>query len=333
MLAAVLTLPWALYTGFVREHEYGLSNQTLWAWLRDFSVGQAVSIVMFTPALILLYAALRKFPRRWWLLGAGGGIAFMAFFAFLAPVFIMPLFNIYTPLQEGPIKEAVLSMARANGVPADNVYVVDASRQTSRISANVSGLGSTIRISLNDNLLNQGTPAEIKAVMGHELGHYVLGHATYHLMSYGLLFVVGFAFVHYGVRHVLARHGPRWGVRGLDDIASLPALMAALSLFFLLATPVTNNIVRAAETEADIFGLNTAREPDGFATSALKLSTYRKIEPSRFEEFFFYTHPSGASRIRMAMRWKAENLDTLPPAANATALRAGSGQDAQTGMP
>lgn len=333
VLAAVLTLPWTLYTGFVREHQYGLSTQTIGAWLRDFSVGQAVTIVMFTPALLLLYIAIRKFPRRWWLLGAGGGVAFMAFFAFVSPVFIQPLFNTYTPLQDGPVREAVLSMAHANGVPANNVYVVDASRQTTRISANVSGLGSTIRISLNDNLLNQGTPAEIKAVMGHEIGHYVLGHSTFHLLCFGLLFVAGFAFVHYGVRGVIARHGPRWGVRGLDDIASLPAIMAALSLFFLIATPVTNNIIRTAETQADIFGLNAAREPDGFASSALKLSTYRKIEPSRFEEFFFYTHPSGASRIGMAMRWKAENLDTPPPATNTTAMQAEAGNGTETGMP
>lgn len=308
VLTALLTLPWTLYEGFFREHQYGLATQTITEWLRDFSVQTLVNLVIFSIALPLLYIGLRRAPRTWWVWGAGATVAFMAFITFVSPVFIQPLFNSYTPLQDGPVREAVLSMARANGVPADNVYVVDASRQTTRISANVSGLGSTIRISLNDNLLNQGTPEEIKAVMGHELGHYVLNHSAFLLMSFGLLLVVGYAFVHFVLKGVLARHGSRWGVRGMDDIAGLPALVAVLTLFFLLATPFSNTIIRTAETQADIFGLNAAREPDGFATIALKLATYRKLEPSAFEEFFFYDHPSGASRIRMAMQWKAENL-------------------------
>lgn len=308
VLAALLTLPWTLYEDFFREHQYSLSTQTLAEWLRDFSVETLVNLVVFCVAFPLLYIGIRRAPRTWWIWGAGATVAFMAFFTFVSPVFIQPLFNSYTPLEDGPVRQAVLSMARANGVPADNVYVVDASRQTTRISANVSGLGSTIRISLNDNLLNQGTPEEIRAVMGHELGHYVLNHTAYLIMTFGFLLVVGYAFVHFILKGVLARFGSRWGVRGIDDIAGLPALVAVLTLFFALATPVSNTIIRTVEAQADIFGLNAAREPDGFATVALKLASYRKLEPSPFEEFFFYDHPSGASRIRMAMQWKAENL-------------------------
>lgn len=327
--ATALTLPWTFYTAFVREHQYGLSNLSVGAWLQDFAVAELVSLVVFAPALALLYAVIQRARRTWWVWGSGLAVAFFAVFAFISPVFIQPLFNSYTSLEPGPIREAVLSMARANGVPADNVYVVDASRQTSRISANVSGLGATIRISLNDNLLNRGTPEEIKAVMGHELGHYVLGHAGFHLISFGLLFVAGFAFVHFGLKRLFARYGERWGVRGLDDIAGLPAFMAALSLFFLLATPITNTITRTAEIQADIFGLNAAREPDGFATVALKLSTYRKLDPTPLEEIIFFSHPSGANRVRMAMRWKAENLEALPPARNVMAMQA----DPEAGIP
>ncbi|MCH8684492.1 M48 family metallopeptidase [Pedomonas mirosovicensis] len=314
VLATLLSLPWTLYESFFREHQYGLSNQSFGGWLRDFSISEVVNLVLLAPALAVLYAIIRRAQRTWWVWGAGLAVVLIAFASFIAPVFIQPLFNSYTPLAEGPVHEQVLSMARANGVPADNVYVVDASRQTSRISANVSGLGSTIRISLNDNLLNQGSPEEIKAVMGHELGHYVLDHSLFLLMSFGLVFAAGFAFVHFGLKWLIARHGERWGVRGLDDIAGLPALIAVLSVFFFLATPVTNTITRTAETQADIFGLNAAREPDGFATTALKLSTYRKLNPSPLEEIIFFDHPSGASRIRMSMRWKAENLSAPPPA-------------------
>lgn len=322
VLTALLTLPWDLYEGFFREHQYGLSTQSLPEWLRDFSIESLVNVVLLCVALPLLYALLRRAPRTWWIWGAGATIAFVAFMNFLSPVMIAPLFNSYTPLPDGPVREAVLSMAHANGVPADNVYMVDASRQTNRISANVSGLGSTIRISLNDNLLNQGTPEEIKAVMAHELGHYVLDHSVFLLMAFGLVLAVGYAFTHFALKGLIARFGARWDVRGVDDIAGLPALVAVLTVFFFLATPVTNTITRTVETQADIFGLNAAREPDGFATIALKLSSYRKLAPSPLEEAWFYDHPSGASRIRMAMRWKAENLDDATPSGEVAAVSA-----------
>jgi STE24 endopeptidase len=204
-------------------------------------------------------------------------------------------------------------MARAHDVPADNVYVFDQSKQHNRISANVSGLGPTIRISLNDNLLNRGSTAEVKAVMGHELGHYVLGHVWKLLIGFGLVMVLGFLLLKWLTPRLLARHGDRWGVREVADPASAPLLFLIFGLYMLAATPITNSLVRTVESEADAFGLDSAREPDGFASTAMKLSEYRKIEPAAFEEILFFDHPSGRSRVRMAMEWKARHLAELPP--------------------
>ncbi|MEJ7663129.1 MAG: M48 family metalloprotease [Hymenobacter sp.] len=131
----------------------------------------------FGSLLILaLYGAIRRAGASWWAWGTALVSVFLVIGGALGPVFIAPLFNKYTHPTPGPVRDGILRMARANGVPADNVYYFDASKQSKRISANVSGLGSTIRVSLNDNLLNRSTPAEIQAVMGHELGHYVLNH-------------------------------------------------------------------------------------------------------------------------------------------------------------
>jgi STE24 endopeptidase len=232
---------------------------------------------------------------------------FLVLALFIGPVFISPLFNEYQPLPDGKVKDAILSMARANGVPADNVYAFDASRQTKRISANVSGLGSTIRISLNDNLLNRGTPAEVKAVMGHELGHYVLNHTYKLLLSLGLVVLAGFAFIDAGFRRLVAARGGQWQISGIADAKGLPLLMGLFSLYVFLSTPVLNGIVRTSEVEADVFGLNAAREPDGFASIAMKLSEYRKIAPGYWEEMLFFDHPSGRTRVLTAMKWKAEN--------------------------
>jgi STE24 endopeptidase len=226
----------------------------------------------------------------------------------IAPVFIAPLFNTYQPVPDGPIRDDILSLARANGIPAENVYYFDASKQTKRVSANVSGLFGTTRISLNDNLLNGTSPPEIRAVMAHEMGHYVLNHGIKHTVSFSLLLLGGLLFVKFSWDWAASRFAGRFGVRGIADPAGLPLLGALLSVYMFLATPVFNTIIRSAESEADMFGLNASREPDGFAEAILKLADYRKLEPGAVEEALLFDHPSGYNRILAAMRWKAENV-------------------------
>lgn len=306
VLWAVLTFPLTLYQGFFREHSYGLSNQTFPQWMRDELVGLLVAIIFGTIALTLIYAVIRRAPRTWWMWGAGVAIVLMILGATIAPVYIAPLFNTYKPLPESELRSELLSMARANGIPADNVYVFDASKQSKRISANVSGMFGTVRISLNDNLMNRGTPEEIRAVLGHEMGHYVLNHVYKGVIYFGVIIVVGFAFVQWAFGRIAARWGERWGIRGPGDVAGLPLLAAIFSAYLFVLTPVTNTIVRSAEAEADAFGLNAAREPDGFARAALDLSEYRKMRPGPIEEFIFFDHPSGWNRIHRAMVWKGE---------------------------
>ncbi|HEX6376424.1 MAG TPA: M48 family metallopeptidase [Allosphingosinicella sp.] len=312
IVGVLIVLPWTLYTDYFRERQYGLMNLSLGGWLGERAIALGVSLAMTAILLVALFAVIRKAPRSWWLWGAGTLTAFIAFGVLIAPVFISPLFNKYTPMAEGPLRDQILAMARANDVPADNVYVFDASKQTKRISANVSGLGPTIRISLNDNLLNRTSPAEVKAVMGHELGHYVLGHVWRLILQFGLVFLVAFLLLWWLTPRVLARFGARWGVRDAADPAVLPLFSAIAAIYGLAMTPVLNTIIRSGESEADAFGLDAAREPDGFASTAMKLSEYRKIEPGPLEEALFFDHPSGRTRVRMAMDWKAKHLAELP---------------------
>lgn len=304
VLTAVVMLPWVYYGGFVREHEYGLATQTTGAWMSDWAIGQGLAVVLGGLAIVLLYAVFRRAPRRWWLWGAGVSLVLLVIAMALGPVYISPLFNDYTPLADGPVKAAVLEMAHANGVAANEVFMSDASAQSTRISANVAGMLGTERITLNDNLLERCSQAEIEAVMGHELGHYVLNHMYEGLLFFGVMAVAAAAFVRWGFGWFMARHGERCGVRGIDDPAGLPALALLLSVFGFLVTPITNSYIRANEAEADIFGLNAARQPDGFATTALKLGEYRKLDPGPLEEILFFDHPSGRARIEMAMRFK-----------------------------
>ncbi len=308
LLTALLTLPITFYEGFYREHQYGLSNLSFLSWLGEAGIGVGLDMVITGIAVAGLYAILRRVPETWWAWGAVAGAGFIMLLMMAGPVFFSPLFNTYKPLPPGPIRDDILSMARANGIPVDNVYYSDASKQTKRVSANVSGLFGTTRITLNDNLLNRTTPAEIRAVMAHEMGHYVLNHSFKHTVSFSLVLLGGLLFIKFTWDWAAARFGGRFGVRSIADPAGFPLLAALFSVYIFLATPVYKTIIRTAEVEADLFGLNAAREPDGFAEAIFKLAEYRKLEPGAAEEFIFFDHPSGYSRIFSAMRWKAENV-------------------------
>ena len=167
-----------------------------------------------------------------------------------------------------------------------------------------------MRISLNDNLLNRCSLASVRAVMAHEMGHYVLNHVYKGLLEMGLLLTVGFAFCAWAFDRIVARRGAAWGIRSIGDPAGLPLIALLLSTYMFVMTPVSNSITRTEEIEADAFGLNAAGEPDGFADVSLMLSEYRKLHPGKLEEIVFYDHPSGYNRILMAMTWKAEHLGT-----------------------
>ena len=308
LIGALIVLPWTIYTAYVREAQYDLMNQSFGAWLGEYGIALAVGLVTTAVMLMIVFAVIRGAPRTWWIWGTAAMTAFAAVMIVLAPVFIAPLFNDYKPMAPGPLRDQIIAMAREHDVPAENVYVFDQSKQHKRISANVSGLGPTIRISLNDNLLNRATPAEVRAVMGHELGHYVLGHVWRIFVVLALIIGGGFLILWWVTPRVLARYGERWNVRSIADPAVTPVFAIVLTLFALAMTPVTNWLIRSNESEADAFGLDAAREPDGFASTAMKLSEYRKIEPGAFEEAVFFDHPSGRTRVRMAMEWKARHL-------------------------
>jgi STE24 endopeptidase len=308
VITTALSFPMIVYQRFFREHAYGLATQSFGPWFSELMMMLFISAIAMTILVIILYAVFRRAPQTWWLWGTGVVILFLAFGIMIAPVYIEPLFNKYKPLADQKISESILTMARANQIPVTQVFEVDASRQSNRVSANVAGFLGTTRIALNDNLLKQCTLPEIRAVMAHEMGHYILNHITKFLISYSLLVLISFALVKWAFDAAVQRWGLRWRVRGIADPAGFPLLALIVAAISFLLTPISNTVTRTSEIEADAFGMNTAREPDGFAKVALKLGTYRKLDPTPLEEFVFFDHPSGRARIRMAMDWKAAHL-------------------------
>jgi STE24 endopeptidase len=315
MATTILGAPLAVYEGYFRERQYGLATQTLGPWLVDQLKGLLLGIILGGIVAVVLFGLVRRTQRSWWIWGALVSEFFLIVFAMIVPVFILPVFNTSKVLDDPKITKPILSLARANGIAADKVYEIDASKQTTRMSANVSGYGSTMRITLNDNLVTRATPEEIQAVMGHEMGHYVLHHIEKDLLYFSIVIILFFAILRWSLDRALARWGERWQIRGISDTAVLPLVFLVASALGFLATPFLNTHTRTNEAEADMYGINASRQPDGFARGAIHLGEYRKMSPSPVEEWIFFDHPSGRNRIKAAMRWKAENLALFEPSA------------------
>jgi STE24 endopeptidase len=313
LVQTVLQFPLDVYEGYFREHRYGLSNLSLGGYLGEQGKGLLVAGILGSIGVVLIYAVFRRVKRNLWLWATAVMVAFAIVGIVIAPVWIAPLFNKYDKLEDPAVRDPILSLARANGITVDAVWKNDASKQSKRISANVSGLFGTERITLNDNLLRRCTQDQVEQVMGHEMGHYVLHHVFKMIADVTILLAVGFGLILWAFERVRRRWGERWGIRGIEDPASLPALFALFSILGVLAMPVFNTMIRTQEAEADLFGLNAVGKPDAEAQVDLMLGEYRKLDPSPLEEVLFFDHPGGRNRILMSMKWKAEHMPKPAP--------------------
>ena len=310
----VLGLPWAWWSGWRRETEYGLTSQPVGGWLAEGAMSGLIGTVMMSVLLVGVYFLIRRTGRIWWAWAGGLTAAFMAFGLLLSPLFIEPLFNTYTPAPDGPVRDAVVELAERTGTPSDKIYIYDGSRQSDRYTANVSGLFGTARVAMSDTMFQQGADlAEVRGVVGHEMGHYVHMHA---LWMVGILAALAMAAFWLASRlYPVARRllgADRVGE--ISDPAGLPILGVVMGFILVLATPITNTMVRTIEADADQFSLEYANEPDGLATALIKTAEYRAPSPSWIEEFLFYDHPSVENRIRRAMQWKADHPPSEPAA-------------------
>lgn len=312
LMSFVLTLPWSIYQNWWREKAYGLTEQPLTGWLTEALMGTGISVVFGGLLIVALYFLIRRTGRAWWVWGGGlAGVA-VIFVLLVAPIFIEPLFNTYTPAPEGRVRDAVVELAHRTGTPDDKIFIYDGSRQSDRYTANVSGLGGSARVAMSDVMFNKGADlSEVRGVVGHEMGHYVHMHSLW--MTGVMIMLAMVSFFLADRLYPLARH--LLGARRVGDIADpagLPVLGAILAIVGILATPVTNTLIRTIEEDADHFSLVHANEPDGLAKALIKTAEYRAPSPSALEEFLFYDHPSVENRVRRAMEWKAANPPQAP---------------------
>jgi len=309
----LLNLPWVIWSDWARERAYGLSSQPLAGFLRDYALYTVIILVSSTLLGACIYALIRRAPRFWWAWSGGLVSLFFVLSMVVSPVFIDPLFNRYEPAPSGPVRDAVVALAKANGVPSDRIFIYDGSRQSNRYTANVSGLFGGARIAMSDVMFKKDADiAEVRAVVGHEMGHYVLGHVWRNLIFFSALAFVCFFLID-RLFPTAVRLLSGQGVKGLSDPAGYPVLGALIVVLGVVGNPLAASFSRWAEVESDRFSLERAREPDGLARALVKTIEYRAATPGRLEETLFYTHPSVGSRVRMAMEWKAaQQAEPMP---------------------
>lgn len=300
----ILELPWQVYAAWWREKSYGLTSQPLAGWFSEQLIVLAITVVATALFMAALYALLRRAPRTWWLWAGGLAAVFLVLLQILGPVFIAPLFNTYTPAPPGQVRDTVVALAEKAGVPHDKIYIFNGSKQSNRYTANVAGLGGTARVAMSDVMFSKGADiAEVRGVVGHEMGHYKRGHVIWGTLADSLLAIAAFGLIQLSFPWAAELMGAKIG--GIADPAGLPVIMALVATLTLLATPITNSMTRIAEADADAFSLRVANEPDGLAKALVKTIEYRASSPSDLEEFLFYNHPSVEHRVRKAMEWKA----------------------------
>jgi len=307
LVSAVLTLPWTIYASWWREKGYGRTSQPFGDFLWQNLLATLIGVLITALFLMGVYWLIRRAGKTWWLWSGGLAAVGLAFVFLVSPILIEPLFNKYEPVPPGQVRDAVVEMAGRAGVPPERVFMYNGSRQSNNFTANAGGVGNTARVAISDVALKNASLDEVRAVTGHEIGHYVLKHTWWGLLVFSLLAIVLFWIAD----RTFPRFARAFGTNApIADPRSVPVLMFMVSFFSLLATPLTNTFGRTLETQADRYSLETENRPDALSTALVKTAEYRYPRPNAVEEFIFYDHPSVERRVRMAMEWKATHPAT-----------------------
>lgn len=305
IVSTLITLPYDIYTDWWRETLYGRTSQPISDYLGQSAIGFVLSSILTAVFIIGLYFLLRRAGRAWWAWAGGLVAATVCVMLLLSPALIEPIFNDFEPVPEGEVRDAVLVMAQEAGIPEDRIFVFDGSRQSNNFTANVSGIGSAARIAISDVALGEASLDEVRAVTGHEIGHYVLGHVWRTVIVLSILAVAVF-FITARAYPLFAR---LFGSNApIEDVRGLPVLLFTFGLVFTLANPIMNTLTRVGEREADAYSLSTAGLPDALSEALVKTAEYRYPFAGPVEEALFYTHPTVENRVRAAMEWKAANM-------------------------
>jgi STE24 endopeptidase len=306
VITALLSLPFAYYEGYVRQHAYGLSNQTLEKWAGDWLKGVALGAVGLALVLWIPYLLLRRSPRRWWLYAGLSTLPLATFLLVITPVWVHPLFNEFGPLRNQVLEQRILALAERAGIPGSRVYQVNKSVDTKAVNAYVTGIGATKRIVLWDTLLDQLNPDQVVFVVAHEMGHFVLRHVLVLILMATVLATASFYVIHRVAGRLIGRYAGRFRFESLSDPASLPLLILLGTVVSLVATPLVLGLNRYQEREADRFALELTRDNRAAATAFVRLQEKNLVIPRPGWLYLMWrgSHPPLADRVDLANRYR-----------------------------
>ena len=310
VLSSIIELPWTIYTSWYRQTQYDMTAQPLGDFLGQAGLSLALSAVIMGVLLALFYVLVNRVGKLWWAWFGGVTASVITLMMILGPTLIQPLFNEYTAVPEGEVKEAIEALAVEANIPTERIFMYDGSRQSNNFTANVTGISSSARIAISDVAMKQADLDEVKAVTGHEIGHYVSGHIWWIVLLLSAQIVVAFLLADKLFAPVAKWFGADEDIR---NPASIPVLILLVGVLMTLFAPINNTLSRMNETDADRYSLETVNLPDGLASALVKTAEYRNPRPGTLQEVLFYTHPSVEGRVRMAMEWKAEQLENESP--------------------
>jgi STE24 endopeptidase len=310
VLSSIIELPWTIYTSWYRQTQYDMTVQPLGDFLGQAGLSLALSAVIMGVLLALFYVLVNRVGKLWWAWFGGVTASVITLMMILGPTLIQPLFNEYTAVPEGKVKAAIEALAVEANIPTERIFMYDGSRQSNNFTANVAGIGSSARIAISDVAMKQADLDEVKAVTGHEIGHYVSGHIWWIVLLLSAQVVVAFLLADKLFAPVARWFGADEDIR---NPASIPVLILVVGVLMTFFEPINNSLSRLNETDADRYSLETVNLPDGLASALVKTAEYRNPRPGKLQEILFYTHPSVEGRVRMAMEWKAEQLENESP--------------------
>jgi STE24 endopeptidase len=305
LLAFIFGFP-SSYYGYSLEQKFGLSNQNFSQRFGEQLKSLLVIAIIAILAVEGIYLALKKSPRRWWIYVSVVFVLFTVVMINLAPVLIMPLFNKFTPLPQGELRDKLIALSQKANVPVEDIFTMDMSKQTKEANAMFTGLGNTKRIVLGDNLANEYTPDEIEVVIAHEMGHNLLHHVWKMIVFAAIISAIGFFIIHLLGDGIISKFRNRLKIENMADVASLPLFLLIFSIYGIITMPVMPTYSRHAEKQADKFALDITHNKEAFISAMDKLA-YDNLSdpnPSPVIEFLLYDHPPIAKRIKFAEEYK-----------------------------
>lgn len=311
----IVDLPLSFYQGFIRQHAYGLSNQTLARWFGNALKSLAIDMAAGFAFLWIPYLLLARSPKRWWLYTAILSVPFLFVTVLVDPIWIDPLFNKFGPMKNQALERSILDLAQRAGIEGSRVFEVDKSADTNALNAYVKGILQSKRIVLWDTMIAKLEEPELLVVMGHEMGHYVLGHVARSIWLSTIITLTGLFLIDRIGRWLVARYRNRLGFDSLADIASVPLLMMLLEGAYVVLSPVALAYSRYQEHEADRYALNLTHANHSGATAFVKMQmeNLSNPRPGRLYQIFRSTHPSIGDRIDFCNTyhpWRSEAAST-----------------------